>query len=68
MSGKAEKRTRHAATDPRKCEEMARRYGWELIDIEPRDTGVMKVDCVFKGDAQFPKSNMDLTQGDETNG
>ena len=62
-----DKRTRHSATDPKKCEEMAKKYGWELVAIEPHDTGIMKVDCVFAGDAQFPPSSMDLTQGDKRN-
>jgi hypothetical protein len=40
----------HAATDPRKCIEMAKRYGWELLGWRPTGDPILKVDCVFAGE------------------
>ncbi len=50
------KTTTHSATDSEKCYEMKRRYGWELVRIEEYpDQEIFKIDCVFLGDAEFPK-------------
>jgi len=40
----------HSATDPQKCNDMAKRYGWELKAVKPTKDPVLKVDCVFKGE------------------
>ncbi|MGB3560850.1 MAG: hypothetical protein WBD58_06155 [Geitlerinemataceae cyanobacterium] len=50
------KKTKHSATHRDKCYEMEARYGWKLwkIDEHPEQE-IMKVDCIFLGDAQFPK-------------
>jgi hypothetical protein len=40
----------HAATDADKCEEMGRRYGWELKRVEPKNNPILEVDCVFFGE------------------
>jgi hypothetical protein len=46
--------SRHAATDEEKCRDMVKRNpDWELVDIEPIDVDIFKVDCVFKGDTNF---------------
>ncbi|MBK1990845.1 hypothetical protein A0J48_025620 [Sphaerospermopsis aphanizomenoides BCCUSP55] len=42
-----EKISRHAATDRDKCQEMADKYGWELLKVEPTNNKILKVDCVF---------------------
>jgi hypothetical protein len=53
-----ENKSRHAATDEGKCEEMSRKYGWELIEVEKTpDEPIFKVDCVFEGKTEFPKSH-----------
>jgi len=48
------KESRHAATDRDKCQEMADKYGWELLRVEPTDNDILQVDCVFEGETQFP--------------
>ncbi|NEZ57513.1 hypothetical protein [Adonisia turfae] len=52
------------------CDQMASKYDWE----QPRDPKlryqdnetdpILRVNCGFYGDAEFPKNRMDLTQGD----
>lgn len=39
----------HAATDPQKCVEMAKRYNWELKEIRTTADPILRVDCVFEG-------------------
>lgn len=39
----------HAATDPQKCRDMARKYGWKLKTVRPTFDPILKVDCVFEG-------------------
>ncbi|MBJ7298368.1 MAG: hypothetical protein JHC73_19190 [Dolichospermum sp.] len=46
--------SKHAVTDPKKCREMADKYQWELLRVEPTKSQVLKFDCVFQGDTQFP--------------
>lgn len=46
--------SRHAATDPEKCEKMQEKYGWKLLRIEPTKDKIFKVDCVFEGETEFP--------------
>jgi len=59
------KETRHSATDPSKCEEMRRKYGWELIGYEENESSIFAVDCIFAGKAEFPKSRIDFTGDDD---
>lgn len=40
----------HAATDPSKCREMAKKYGWKLKRVKPTRDKTLKVDCVFEGE------------------
>ena len=40
----------HSATDPEKCRDMERKYGWELKDIKPTRNPILKVNCVFYGE------------------
>lgn len=49
----------HAAADEDCCEEMAERYGWQLVDIEESGNPILEVDCVFVGETEFPKSYYD---------
>ncbi len=49
-----EKISRHAATDRDKCQEMADKYRWELLKVEPTNNKLLKVDCVFAGETEFP--------------
>jgi hypothetical protein len=46
--------SRHAATDPEKCRDMQKKYGWTLLRIEPTREKILKVDCVFLGETKFP--------------
>jgi len=47
--------SRHAATDPQKCREMEKRYAWKLLRIEPTRDVILKFDCIFEGETEFPK-------------
>ena len=49
MSNK-DKKNIHAATDPEKCWEMKRKYGWNLVEIRLTKDKILKVDCVFEGE------------------
>ncbi|MBD2184822.1 hypothetical protein H6S82_01125 [Planktothrix sp. FACHB-1355] len=40
----------HSATDPQKCRDMERKYGWKLKAIKPTSDPILKVDCVFEGE------------------
>ncbi len=46
--------SRHSATDPEKCYIMAKKYGWKLLRIEITQAPVLKVDCIFEGETEFP--------------
>ena len=52
--------SRHGATSEGKCDEMRKKYGWNLIRVEltPQHP-ILKVDCVFEGKTEFPKSFYD---------
>ena len=39
----------HSATDPEKCRDMERKYGWKLKRVKPTGDPTLKVDCVFYG-------------------
>ncbi len=50
------KTTKHSATDASKCYAMENRYGWKIWEIEEHpEQPIFKVDCIFLGDAPFPK-------------
>ncbi|GET40843.1 hypothetical protein [Microseira wollei] len=51
--------SRHGAADKADCEEMAEKYGWELVDVEETNDPILEVDCVFEGKTEFPKSYYD---------
>lgn len=57
--------TRHAATDPEKCEEMRDKYGWNYVGWESTTSDLLKVNCLFEGDAEFPKSRMDYGEKED---
>lgn len=40
----------HSATDPEKCREMERRYGWTLKRVKTNKDLPLEVDCVFHGE------------------
>ena len=40
----------HSATDPEKCREMERRYGWILKRVKTNKDLPLEVDCVFHGE------------------
>jgi hypothetical protein len=58
--------SRHGATDEGCCEEMERKYGWDLVRVEETADPILEVDCVFEGKAEFPKSyyDTDKEEGD----
>jgi len=43
----------HSATDPEKCRDMERKYGWKLKRVKPTGDPTLKVDCVFLRQANF---------------
>lgn len=47
--------SRHAATDPQKCRDMEKKYRWQLLRVERTGDSVLKVDCIFAGETEFPK-------------
>lgn len=51
--------SRHAAADDECCEEMRRKYGWKLARVEPIESPVFDVDCVFRGKTEFPRPHHD---------
>ena len=54
-----ENKSRHAAADDDCCDEMAEKYGWQLVDVEQTGDPILPVDCVFEGETEFPKSYYD---------
>ncbi|HBL11811.1 MAG TPA: hypothetical protein DD379_10450 [Cyanobacteria bacterium UBA11162] len=48
--------SRHRATDPEKCEDMADKYGWTLVRVEQTGDSTLESDCVFEGETEFPPS------------
>ncbi|MCC5619114.1 hypothetical protein LC605_29345 [Nostoc sp. CHAB 5836] len=54
MSKQEKPESRHAATDPEKCHNMEKKYGWKLLRIEPTGDKTLKVDCIFEGETKFP--------------
>jgi hypothetical protein len=40
----------HGASDPQKCREMGKQYGWRLKTVKPAKSTILKVDCVFEGE------------------
>lgn len=46
--------SRHAVTEPKKCQEMADKYGWVLLRVEPTNSKILEFICVFEGDTEFP--------------
>jgi hypothetical protein len=56
--------TRHGAVDEEQCEEMEKKYNWDLKAVEQTEAEILAVDCVFDGYQEFPPSGMDLRQGD----
>jgi len=46
--------SRHAATDPQKCRNMAEKYDWTLLRVEKTGDRILKVNCVFAGETEFP--------------
>lgn len=47
--------SRHGAVSRKNCENMAALNNWKLLDVEPINIDMFKVDCVFKGKTEFPK-------------
>lgn len=47
--------SRHSAAKAGDCPKMAKKYGWELKDVEPLQGELLKADCVFEGDTEFPR-------------
>lgn len=46
--------SRHAVSEPWRCIEMTRKYGWKLVNIEPNGTKDLPYDCIFQGQTDFP--------------
>ncbi len=54
-----ENKSRHAASDADCCDEIAEKYGWQLVDVEQTGNATLPIDCVFEGETDFPKSYYD---------
>lgn len=39
----------HAAASAQYCEKMAKRNGWNLVDVRPNGDPILSKDCVFEG-------------------
>ena len=39
--------------------DMEARYGWKLKAIQSTGNPMLKVNCIFDGEAEFPKSRLD---------
>ena len=46
--------SRHAVSHPNLCRQMASRYDWTLLRVEPTNTRILEFDCVFEGKTEFP--------------
>ncbi|MEO0840159.1 MAG: hypothetical protein AAF063_14805 [Cyanobacteria bacterium J06643_5] len=51
---KQPKFSKHAVTGKWRCYQMQEKYGWRLIRIEPTGDKVLKWNCVFEGETEFP--------------
>ena len=51
-----EDKSRHAAVDRYRCEDMESSYGWKLVDVEDTGDSILEADCVFEGKTEFPRS------------
>lgn len=40
----------HAAVSDEACEEMGKKYGWELIETRNNGDKILPKDCVFEGE------------------
>ncbi len=61
----SEDKSRHGAVDADCCEEMAEKYGWQLLDVELTGNSILEVDCIFAGKTEFPKSYYDTEKEEE---
>lgn len=57
--------SRHGAVSKEHCTKMGTKYGWRLKRVEEigSSAAILKVDCVFDGDTEFPKS---FNEGDDS--
>ncbi len=47
----------HAAANAECCEKMAKKYGWNLLEVRDNGGEVLKKDCVFEGEQTSFESN-----------
>ena len=64
--------SRHAAASAENCLKMEKNKGWRLKAIKQIGSGdaIFKVDCIFHGETEFPKSFYSAennSDGDDTN-
>lgn len=57
--------SRHGAADADRCEEMAERNAWDLVDVEETGNSILPVDCVFEGETEFQKSYYDTDKEED---
>ncbi|WP_187329581.1 hypothetical protein [Halomicronema hongdechloris] len=57
--------TSHWAVSEECCKQMARKYGWTLREARRRleANDPLTWECIYSGDAEFPKSAMDYSGG-----
>ncbi|MEM9922631.1 MAG: hypothetical protein AAFW70_17840 [Cyanobacteria bacterium J06635_10] len=51
---KQPKISRHAVTEKWRCYQMAETNGWKLVRIEPTGDKLLKWNCIFEGETEFP--------------
>jgi hypothetical protein len=44
----------HAAISATCCEEMSRKYGWQLVRVDATGDRILPVRCIFRGRTEFP--------------
>ncbi len=55
--------TSHWASSEEDCEKMAEKYSWDLVETNRDDSKILPVECVYDGEAEFPKSGIDYSAG-----
>ncbi|MGB5896790.1 MAG: hypothetical protein WBD58_18105 [Geitlerinemataceae cyanobacterium] len=59
------KTTSHWAISEEACESMEEKYGWTLVETNRDNSNLLPVECVFEGEAEFPKGSIGYSAGEE---
>jgi hypothetical protein len=50
----------HCVSERWRCYEIEKKYGWNLLKIEPTPDSLLKYKCIFEGQTRFPNYLEDL--------